>query len=167
MLQEIGTTAITRQENLFLWWVFQIIHSSLEVIMKNIKLGRFMIDNTGTLHGRINGLGIGSVNVISEAVKSASGKEYIKLIADPMGEAYEVGAAFLKEKDGLVYYSVSLESPVFLTPLSAALFPDKDEENILNLVWSRAESKGLSADAAAEAQNPRRFVGAGAATATL
>lgn len=132
-----------------------------------MKLGHFMVDNFGTLHGKISGLGIGSISVISEQATSNNGKPYYKLIAEPMGEAYEIGAAFMKEKDGVAYYSVSLDSPVFLTPVSAALFRDKDDEHTLNLVWNRIEPKALSVDAVAEAQNHRRLIGAGVPTATL
>lgn len=126
--------------------------------MKSLKIGRFMLDSHGVLHGKISGLGIGSINVISEVVTGNNGKQYLKLIADPMSDAYEIGAAFPKEKDGLTYYSVSVDSPVLESPINAALFPDRDQENTLNLVWERTKPPRVSADAVLEAQQPRRFV---------
>jgi uncharacterized protein (DUF736 family) len=105
--------------------------------VKIVNLGVFVQDELGTLHGRFSGLGVGSTSIISEEATSADGKTYLKLIADPLGAAYEVGAAFPKEKGGLNYYSAVLDSPIFQAPLNVALFPDKEEPNIYNLVWNR------------------------------
>jgi len=104
-----------------------------------MRLGKFIQEENGTLHGRINGLGIRSVDVLSEAASSQEGRPYLRLIADPLGDAYDVGAAFPKEKDGMHYYSVNLDSPLLPSPISAALFPDRCEEHGFNLVWSRQE----------------------------
>ncbi|MFY9288175.1 MAG: DUF736 family protein [Alphaproteobacteria bacterium] len=128
--------------------------------MKNMKLGKFIQDSQGQLHGKINGLGMGSISVIGKPTTSSAGKAYLKLIADPMIEAYEVGAAFPKEKNGINYYIVTLDSPLFQSGVTAALFPDKEREAIFNLVWSRSEPSGLSPDAALEAQQARRYTAA-------
>ena len=102
-----------------------------------LNLGIFVQDETGTLHGRFSGLGLGSISIISEKVTSLEGKPYLRLIADPLGAAYEVGVAFPKEKDGMKYYSALLDSPIFQAPLNVALFPDKEVPNLFQLVWNR------------------------------
>lgn len=126
-----------------------------------LKLGTAVKDTDGTLHGRIGSLGLGSVDFIGQEATSQDGKSYIKLIADPAGDAYEIGAAFPREKDGLSYYSVNLESPVFPAPLNAALFPDRSDTDQFNLVWSRPDT-APSAEATATASQPqhRRYTGA-------
>jgi len=120
-----------------------------------IRLGRFMQDETGTLYGKIGGLGLGSTNVVSELAISHEGKPYLKLIADPTAASFEIGAAFPKEHDGRKYYSVNLESPVLLAPINAALFPDKTEYNTYNLVWNRSEGPKPSIEADIETKNTR------------
>jgi uncharacterized protein (DUF736 family) len=132
----------------------------------DMKLGDFMVDNEGTLHGQIHGLGLTSTQVISDCVVSHSGRHYLKLIADPMGDAFEIGVAFLKEKDGMFYYSVSLDSPVFPAPIHAALFHDKEDNIKLNLVWNRMEEKYYSPDVGPEGRQRRHYVGAEAPKAT-
>ncbi len=107
---------------------------------RNVKLGEFMADSSGVLHGSICGLGIGTTEVISEEATAQNGRRYLKLIADPMRSAYEVGVAFPKTKNDANYYSVHLDSPIFPFPLNAALFPDKGNEGTFNLVWTRPEA---------------------------
>jgi len=104
---------------------------------RTVNLGVFVQDETGTLHGRFSALGVGSTSVISEGATSLEGKPYLKLIADPLGAAYEVGVAFPREKNGMNYYSAVLDSPIFQAPLNVALFPDKDVPNLFKLVWNR------------------------------
>jgi uncharacterized protein (DUF736 family) len=108
--------------------------------VRTVNLGVFVQDELGTLHGRFSGLGVGSTSIISEEATSADGKTYLKLIADPLGAAYEVGAAFPKEKGGMNYYSAVLDSPIFQAPLNVALFPDKERSNIYNLVWKQTDT---------------------------
>jgi uncharacterized protein (DUF736 family) len=104
----------------------------------SVKIGNFEQDKKGIMHGRIFGLGIGVTPVMFEPQTSKEGKQYFRLIADPANEAYEIGAAFPKDKDGMIYHSVSIESPVLPAPINAALFQDK-ETGAFNLVWSRQE----------------------------
>ena len=112
-----------------------------------IKIGTFSADKKGVMHGKIFGLGLGVTPVIFEPQTSQGGKSYFRLIADPAKEAYEIGAAFPRDKDGLVYHSVSIDSPVLPAPISAALFPDKDN-GTFNLVWNRQDGeKDLRAEA--------------------
>jgi uncharacterized protein (DUF736 family) len=118
---------------------------------RSVKLGEFMMDEKGILHGVICGLGIGSTDVISEEATSHDGRPYLKLIADPLRTSYEVGAAFPKMKDGMEYYSAHLESPLFAAPLSAALFPSRGNEGIFNLVWNRPETPKPAVEADANA----------------
>jgi len=113
---------------------------------RNLKLGRFVIDEDGNLHGNIGGLGLGVIDVVTEEAKSQDGKTYMKLIADPLRAPYEIGAAFPKKKDGLDYFSVSLESPLLPAPISAALFPERGNEGAFNLVWSRPEAPKPAAE---------------------
>ena len=102
-----------------------------------VNLGLFVQDEPGTLHGRFSALGAGSTSIISETATSVEGKPYLKLIADPLGAAYEVGVAFPKAKNGMNYYSAVLDSPIFEAPLNVALFPDKEVPNLFQLVWNR------------------------------
>ena len=102
--------------------------------MMQVKLGKAYRDEFGALHGRINGIGIGSTDFLTEHATAQNGRQYFKLIADPLGHPYDIGAAFRKQKDGLSYYSVSLESPLLQAPIHAALFPDPHNEDSYNLV---------------------------------
>jgi uncharacterized protein (DUF736 family) len=104
---------------------------------RTMNLGLFVQDETGTLHGKFSGLGLGSTSIISQRATSLEGKPYLKLIADPLGAAYEVGVAFPKEKNSMNYYSAILDSPIFEAPLNVALFPDKEVPNLFRLVWNR------------------------------
>jgi len=113
----------------------------------SIKIGTFTADKKGVMHGRIYGLGLGVTPVMFEPQTSKDGKSYFRLIADPAKEAYEIGAAFPKDKDDMAYHSVSIESPVLPAPINAALFLDK-ESGAYNLVWNRQdEGKDLRAEA--------------------
>jgi uncharacterized protein (DUF736 family) len=118
---------------------------------RTVNLGRFVQDEAGTLHGRFSGLGLGSTSIISETATSLEGKPYLKLIADPLGAAYEVGVAFPKEKDSMNYYSAVVDSPIFQAPLNVALFPDKEMPNIFNLVWNRPLAPKPTAEATHDA----------------
>jgi len=133
--------------------------------IQSVKLGKFAQDSSGMLYGRICALGIGSTNVVSQEAKSMDGRPYLKLVADSLNAAYEVGAAFLKEKDGMTYYSVILDSPLFPASLNAALFPDKENEGMFNLVWNKEDAVRYSAEPGALPGSPggRRYIGAGAA----
>ena len=82
-----------------------------------------------------------------EPQTSKDGKQYFRLIADPAKEGYEIGAAFPKEKDGMPYHSVSIESPALSAPINAALFQDR-ESDAYNLMWNRQDDpKDLRAEA--------------------
>jgi uncharacterized protein (DUF736 family) len=118
---------------------------------RSLKLGSFVQDESGSLHGTISGLGVGTVRVVTQEALSQDGRRYLKLIADPLLSAYEVGAAFPKEKEGMSYYSVQIDSPVLSAPINAALFPDKENEIAFNLVWNRPEVAKLAAEATANA----------------
>ena len=122
---------------------------------QKVKIGKFTQDQYGIFRGNISGLGIGSTEVISQEVSDREGKLYQKLIADPLGAAYEVGAAFPRNKGDMAYYSVNLESPLFPASLSAALFPDRENMGTFNLVWERPEAPKPSADAAGKPQGRR------------
>jgi uncharacterized protein (DUF736 family) len=118
---------------------------------RTVNLGLFVQDGTGTLHGKFSGLGIGSTSIISESATSLEGKPYLKLIADPLGAAYEVGVAFPKEKNGMKYYSALLDSPIFPAPLNVALFPDKEVHHVFKLVWNRPAVPKPTAEATRDA----------------
>lgn len=115
-----------------------------------MKIGTFMQNDAGLLLGRIYGLGLGTVAVIFEPQTSRDGAAYFRLVADPTNEVYEIGAAFPKTKDGQAYFSVLLDSPLFLAPVNAALFPDQDT-GIFNLVWNRSEPQGVKTTTAVAA----------------
>ena len=103
------------------------------------------------MHGKIFGLGLGVTPVMFEPQTSKDGKSYFRLIADPAKEAYEIGVAFPKDKDGMIYHSVSIDSPALPAPIYAALFHDK-ENGTLNLVWNRQDAgKDLRAEATVNA----------------
>ncbi len=103
-----------------------------------VKIGTFVTDKKGVMHGKIYGLGLGVTPVMFEPQTSKDGKSYFRLIADPAKEAYEIGAAFPRDKDGMTYHSVSIDSPVLPAPINAALFQDR-ESGTLNLVWNRQD----------------------------
>src|ERR1700691_585334 len=112
-----------------------------------IKIGTFAADKKGVMHGKIYGLGIGVTPVLFEPQTSKDGKQYFRLIAEPAKDAYEIGAAFPRDKDGMAYHSVSIESPVLPAPINAALFQDR-ESGAYNLVWNRQDAeKDLRAEA--------------------
>ncbi len=132
-------------------------------ITPKLILGKFMQDGSGTLHGKIGGLGLVPTSVVSESATSQGGKSYLKLFGDPLGSCFEIGAAFPKEKDGVTYYSVNLESPIFPAPINGILYPDKHETNTLNLLWSRPEQPKTSIEQITEASRQvKRNVGASA-----
>jgi len=129
-----------------------------------MKIGIFQQDEDGSLQGKIHGFGLGVISVMFAPEKSKKdGKPYYKVMADPLGDTYEIGAAFPKVKDGMTYHSVSIESPALATPLNAALFSDKDNKGTFNLVWNRPEQQGLKAEATVSVngkpQQTRRFSG--------
>ena len=119
-----------------------------------MKIGSFLQDSDGTLTGRITGLGIGSIPVIFQEEVSRKGEPFFKIIADPVGEAYEIGAAFPKQKGGMNFHSVALDSPVFAAPLNAALFYEAATGNY-NLVWDRPEPQGPKPNLEATSQQAK------------
>jgi len=104
----------------------------------NIKIGTFTSNQQGILEGHIYGLGLGSTPVAFAPQTSQSGYSYYRLIADPKGNAYEIGAAFPKEKNGQIYHSISIDSPLLQKPINATLFADRNTGEH-NLFWSRFE----------------------------
>ncbi len=111
----------------------------------NVKIGTFTPNQQGILEGRIYGLGLGSTQVAFAPQTSQSGNNYYRLIADPAGQPYEIGVAFPKEKNGSVYHSISIDSPVLQTPINATLFADK-RTGEHNLLWSRIEDASPKAE---------------------
>ncbi len=105
-----------------------------------MKIGTFVQSPEGTLLGRIHGLGFVTVAVAGEPQSSRDGKDYFRLIADPAKDVYEIGFAFAKQKDGRTYYSVNIDSPMFPQPVNAALFQDKGNPGVFNLIWNRPET---------------------------
>src|ERR1700690_2430357 len=119
-----------------------------------MRIGTFTQGEDGTVTGKIRVLGIGVIPLVLEQETSKKdGRPYFRIIADPSGDAYEIGAAFEKHKDGMVYHSVSIDSPVFPAALNAALFADREREGVFNLVWDRPEKKaGLGLGVKTEAK---------------
>mgnify|MGYP003381953470 CR=1 FL=1 len=106
-----------------------------------MKIGTFVQNHDGSLLGRVHGLGFVTVAVAGEPQSSRNGKDYYRLIADPAKDVYEIGFAFAKQKDGQTYYSVSIDSPMFPQPVNAALFQDKGNPGVFNLIWNRPETQ--------------------------
>ena len=104
----------------------------------NVKIGTFTLNQQGILQGHIYGLGLGTTPVVFVPQTSQSGNSYYRLMADPSGNAYEIGVAFPKEKNGTIYHSISIDSPVLQAPINATLFSDKRTGDH-NLLWSRME----------------------------
>ena len=127
-----------------------------------MKIGEFKQDMYGKLSGRIYGLGLGVVHAALEPETSKEGRSYFKVVADAYGDSYEIGRAFEKQKDGRIYHSVSLDSPIFKEPLNTALFPNKEQDGAFNLVWVRQEQPkpALQANAETEQKQNRRSVSA-------
>jgi uncharacterized protein (DUF736 family) len=106
-----------------------------------IRLGTFTQDRNGNLDGKIFGLGLGVVPVVFEPMEAKDHSKYLRGIANPTTDAYEIGAAFPREdKNHSAYYSVSLDSALFPAPVNAALFPDRNNPKVFNLVWSRPDA---------------------------
>lgn len=118
----------------------------------SVKIGSFAMDKDGYLQGRIFGLGMGITPVMFEPQTSRDGKRYYRLIADPVMEGYEIGAAFPRDKDGMLWHTVSIDSPLFPAPINAALFPDR-EGGGYNLVWNRQDGNDLKAEATPQPQH--------------
>src|ERR1700722_15052104 len=96
-------------------------------VRKNsVKIGTFVTDKKGVMHGKIYGLGLGVTPAMFEPQTSKDGKSYFRLIAEPAKEAYEIGAAFPRDKDGMQYHSVSIDSSILPAPINAALFQDRE-----------------------------------------
>lgn len=112
-----------------------------------MRIGLVTLDKKGGMRGKIFGLGLGMIVVVFEPTVSNNNNDYFKLVADPDKEPYEIGAAFPKEKNGLLYHSVMIESPVLPAPINAALFQNKDMPGTYDLVWNRPELQGLKAEA--------------------
>ena len=125
---------------------------------QRITLGKFWNGEDGSPHGTIGALGLNSTYIIGQRAQNKEGQPYFKLIGDPLGAAYEVGVAFPKEKDGMSYYSVVLESPLLPMPINAALFQDANEVNSFNLVWNRPENFRPALDNNPTAVHHRRYV---------
>ncbi|MDE1902136.1 MAG: DUF736 family protein [Alphaproteobacteria bacterium] len=112
----------------------------------NVKIGTFTLNQQGILEGHIYGLGLGSTPVVFAPQTSQSGNSYYRLIADPQNNAYEIGVAFPKEKNGNIYHSISIDSPALQTPINATLFADKNTGDH-NLFWSRMENTAPKTEA--------------------
>jgi len=110
-----------------------------------IKIGTFTPIQEGILQGHIYGLGLGSTPVVFVPQTSQSGNGYYRLMADTNGNAYEIGVAFPKEKNGTIYHSISIDSPALQAPINATLFHDK-RTGEHNLLWSRPEDVSSKAD---------------------
>lgn len=122
-----------------------------------MKIGTFVQNSDGSPLGRIHGLGMVTTAVVFDPQKSREGKDYYRLIADPAKDVYEIGVAFPKQKDGKEYLSVSIDSPALATPLNVALFPDKDNRGVFNLVWNRPEAQGLKPEVTTDRAQSRHF----------
>jgi uncharacterized protein (DUF736 family) len=126
------------------------LNTRKESIMKttkrnNVKIGTFTPNQQGILQGHIYGFGLGSTPVVFAPQTSQSGNSYYRLMADPAGKAYEIGVAFPKEKNGNIYHSISIDSPVLQAPINATLFHDKKTGDH-NLFWSRMEDAAPKAE---------------------
>jgi uncharacterized protein (DUF736 family) len=104
-----------------------------------MKIGTFQMDQSGTILGRIHGLGLGSVPVSFDPEIGRDNRKYFRLTAEPGNSPYEIGKAFQKEKGGMTYYSVNIEAPFLSTSIHAALFPDRAKAGAYNLVWNKPE----------------------------
>jgi len=129
-----------------------------------MRLGTFTLDSFGEMHGKICGLGLGVTPVVFQQQTSRDGNLYFKAIADPVGEAFDIGAAFEREKDGKKYYAVYLESPAFAAPVNAVLLPDREYTGTYNLIWDRPVDTNPKLEVVLNGGLPKRkFVGAAAA----
>src|ERR1700761_1673648 len=98
-----------------------------------MKAGSFRRDEEGTLYGKIQALGLGNLDAVFAERTSKKGETFFRVIADPNGAPFEIGSAWPKVKEGLHYYSVSLDTVFSSKPINAALFPDKNDSNTFNL----------------------------------
>jgi uncharacterized protein (DUF736 family) len=119
-----------------------------------MRLGQFVQDKEGNFHGTLKSYGLPETSVILTPQTSQQGKPYYEITADPVKGAFDGGAAFPKQKGEMEYLSVTLDSPLFPAPVNAALFQDKTNHEIYNLVWDRPEPKpALTAENTATVSN--------------
>ena len=97
--------------------------------IRTVTLGHFVRDELGTLHGRFSGLGVGSTAIISEEI---NGSDDLRLVADPLGVAYEVGIATPVDDS----YTAVLDSPIFQAPLTVSIVPDTPG-TFTTMIWER------------------------------
>jgi uncharacterized protein (DUF736 family) len=119
----------------------------------NVKIGTFTPDHQGILKGRIYWFGFGSVDVALMPQTTKSGQSYCRLVAAPNNMFYEIGVAFPKEKNGILYHSIIIDSPMLREPIKATLFQDTETRSY-NLFWNRTE--GNSPKVANNVQSPAR-----------
>ena len=116
-------------------------------------LGKFILDQSGAYHGKLKAYGLSETTIMLSPMTSQKGKPYYQITGDPVQGAFDGGAAFPKKSGDLEFLSVTLDSPMFQTPINAALFQDKANPDIYNLVWDRPEPKpSLTANATQQAE---------------
>ena len=111
-----------------------------------MRIGRFYRSQNGGMSGRIQGLGLTGTTVSVKKETSKEGKEYFRVVADPMGDPYDVGVMFEKQKDNKVFYSVILDTPMLPAPIYATLRPDERLPGQFHLFWDRAEMQKAIAE---------------------
>jgi len=127
----------------------------------SMNVGTFRQDQYGTLHGQIRGLGIGVISAILEPQINEKGETtFYKIIANPVGDSYEIGKAWQRMGQDGLYYSIALDSPVFPAPINLGLFQDNENPDIFNLVFKRQKFVVATPEANATQPTNRRFMGA-------
>jgi uncharacterized protein (DUF736 family) len=101
-----------------------------------VIIGKFAQNGDGYTGSIITaGLSIPDVMFSPVPVKIGDGPDFV-ILADGMGEQFELGAAWAKtSKKGKPYLSVKLDSPMFVAPINCALIPQIDSSHAL--VWNR------------------------------
>ena len=122
-----------------------------------LTIGAFTKDETGTIEGKLCGLGIGTIPVVFE--RNANKKDNqpdFYLIADPYGDsAYPIGKAW-EPSQGKEHRYVKIESPFLTTPvIKASLFANKNNDGQLYLIWYSPDDKQLKADTKPEVEQPK------------
>lgn len=114
-----------------------------------MMIGRLEQDGDN-LRGVMSVVGLQPTPLLLETCTSKKGEEYYKVYADPEGANCDIGAAFKKKKDNNEYLSITLDSPVFPTPIYGAIFPDM-EGGGFKMVWDRPKNKDVAPQVAQQA----------------
>jgi len=111
------------------------------------RIGSFSRTEDGIFEGRVLTLVVQvELKFIPNPDVEEPGSKLPDLIAFAMSNNAEIGAAWAKQEGKKpVFYTVRLDDPSWPAPLTAALFQNKMQPALYDLVWSRSPGRDGSA----------------------